>query len=176
MSPPFGIRLYKTVPLPYRKGGDYSSLALREGGERAPVALCREPVYVATSVGAERSPLATSARAGRRDGGGHRKSRPSGRRDQGVGRLAPQANKIPLHFVRRDFFGWTFQLWLWFGQPPLKSRSAPQRRDFPAPRGHALRPRTWQTFFGQGIVKWGASWYHNCDSDKMRKNGVFSEW
>ena len=51
------------------------------GGERAPVALCREPVYVATPVGAERSPVATSARRG------------SG--DQGVGRLAPQANKIP---------------------------------------------------------------------------------
>ena len=35
-----------------------------------PVALCCEPVYVATPVGAERSPLATSARAGRREQGG----------------------------------------------------------------------------------------------------------
>ena len=44
------------------------------GGERAPVALCREPVYVATPVGAERSPLATSARRGSGDGGVNRKA------------------------------------------------------------------------------------------------------
>ena len=72
-QPPENLSEFKNIfPLPYRKGTDSIPVSLREGGERAPVALCREPVYVATPVGAERSPLATSARAGRRDGGGHR--------------------------------------------------------------------------------------------------------
>ena len=69
LRPPFGMRLYKFVPLPYGKGTDFSFCPLTGGGERAPVALCREPVSAPASVGAERSPLATSARAGRRDQG-----------------------------------------------------------------------------------------------------------
>ena len=52
------------------KGTISTMVWAREGGERAPVALCREPVSAPASVGAERSPPATSARAGRRDGGG----------------------------------------------------------------------------------------------------------
>src|SRR5699024_2563426 len=39
------------------------------GGERAPVALCREPVYVATTVGPGRAPPGRRTRAGRRDQG-----------------------------------------------------------------------------------------------------------
>ena len=68
------VNLKTYSPSPYRKGTDSIPVSLREGGERAPVALCREPVYVATPVGAERSPLATSARAGRRDGGEHHRA------------------------------------------------------------------------------------------------------
>ena len=75
------LTIKNKIPLPRQKGNSFRHGLGAGGGERAPVALCREPVYVATPVGAERSPLATSARRG------------SG--DQGVGRLAPQANKIP---------------------------------------------------------------------------------
>ena len=71
IASPFGIKLYKTVPLPRLRGKIYlHGMDAGGGGERAPVALCREPVSAPASVGAERSPPATSARAGRRDGGG----------------------------------------------------------------------------------------------------------
>ena len=58
------------IPLPYQQAIFVHPFPLREGGERAPVALCREPVSVATSVGPGRAPLGRRTRAGRRDGGG----------------------------------------------------------------------------------------------------------
>ena len=58
------------LPLPYQQAILPHPFPLREGGERAPVALCREPVSVATSVGPGRAPLGRRTRAGRRDGGG----------------------------------------------------------------------------------------------------------
>ena len=83
------------------------------GGERAPVALCREP----TEAGAEtrgRVPLSLPARQARAGD---------------TAQPGPTRPKIPAHEVQRDFPGPRCQ-------PP---RSAPQRRDFPAPRGHAPR-------------------------------------
>ena len=47
MSPPFGIKLYSFLPLPYRKGTDSILTSLTGGGERAPVALFREPTDAA---------------------------------------------------------------------------------------------------------------------------------
>ena len=73
-APPFGIRLYKAVPLPYFKGTDYSFCPLTGGGR---------------------------GWAGARPEQG-------GRRDQGAGRLAPQANIIPPQRTRRQARGASF--------------------------------------------------------------------
>ena len=48
---PFGIRLYKTVPLPCRKAIFLRKCLCMGGGERAPVALCREPTEPAGETG-----------------------------------------------------------------------------------------------------------------------------
>ena len=61
------LTIKNKIPLPRQKGNSFRHGLGAGGGERAPVALCREPVYVATPVGAERSPLATSARRGSGD-------------------------------------------------------------------------------------------------------------
>ena len=87
-------------------------------GERAPVALCREPVYVATTVGPGRAPPGRRTRAGRRDGGGFIITSPPVGETRGVGtaKLAP----------RRQERGLPPRL----GRPALKSRRAKRRGIF----------------------------------------------
>ena len=104
---------------------------LRPGGARP------GPTDAAAETGAERSPLATSARAGRRD--------------QGVGRLAPQANKIPPQRALRDFQPpWPTRLGKPSPKTPVSERSE-RIGVFPGPSGHG--PGTRQARRGWACIK-----------------------
>ena len=135
-------------PLPRLQGNIYLlGMGAGGGGERAPVALCREPVYVATTVGPGRAPPGRRTRAGRRDGGGLPITSPPHRREGGGWHRRPIKS---LHKRRSGIFSRSDQpCWV---NPLLKSRRAKPRgiflpragtrpageaqRDFPGPSGH----------------------------------------
>ena len=105
------------IPLPRQRGNILRHGLGAGGGERAPVALCREPVSAPASVGAERSPPATSARAGRRDQGG------------GLPIASPPAGETR---------GWVSQTFPWRIRQGWTSQILPTKRERPA--FHVLPP------------------------------------
>ena len=130
-TPPVAERRQLVLNNSLRHAGGVTPPSKR--GERAPVALCREPVSVATSVGPGRAPPGRRTRAGRRD-----PASPFGGRYVPVARC-PAADRAG----RRD------------GGPAgpgrkgccregcveeTKFRRAVAQRNFPVLRGHAPHP------------------------------------